>query len=68
LIYVKHEGVALAMDVFQPKSKWPCNDLYGKWRMASPHNGIGSGAPFTDRGYTFFYILHGSHGLLLKKL
>jgi acetyl esterase/lipase len=49
------------MDVIQPKK---ANGLAvvsivsGGWK--STHAGIGSGKPFIDRGYTVFYVVHGS--------
>jgi acetyl esterase/lipase len=61
LIYAKHDGVALTMDVIQPEKSNGLGIIYivsGGWR--SSHNGIGSGRPFTDRGYTVFYVVHGS--------
>ena len=61
LIYAKHDGVALTMDVLQPKKANGLGIIYivsGGWK--STHSGIGSGAPFTDRGYTVFYVVHGS--------
>lgn len=61
LIYAKHDGIALTMDVMQPKKANGLGIVYivsGGWK--STHNGIGSGHPFIDRDYTVFYVVHGS--------
>ena len=61
LIYAKHDGVALTMDVIQPEKTNGLGIVYivsGGWK--SNHNGIGSGRPFIDRGYTVFYVVHGA--------
>jgi hypothetical protein len=49
------------MDVVQPKQPngyGVISLVSGGWK--SSHEGIGSGQPFTDRGYTVFYVVHGS--------
>ena len=61
IIYTKHDGVALTMDVIKPKKSnglGIISIVSGGWK--SSHQGIGSGHPFIDRGYTVFYVVHGS--------
>lgn len=61
VIYTKHDGVALTMDVIKPKKSnglGVISIVSGGWK--SNHQGIGSGQPFIDRGYTVFYVVHGS--------
>jgi dipeptidyl aminopeptidase/acylaminoacyl peptidase len=61
LIYTRHDGVVLTLDVVQPKQPngyGVISLVSGGWK--SSHEGIGSGQPFTDRGYTVFYVVHGS--------
>lgn len=60
-IYAQHDGVALTLDVVQPRQPngyGVISLVSGGWK--SGHEGIGSGQPFTDRGYTVFYVVHGS--------
>jgi dipeptidyl aminopeptidase/acylaminoacyl peptidase len=61
LIYTRHDGVALTMDVIKPAKPnglGIISIVSGGWK--STHEGIGSGEPFTRRGYTVFYVVHGS--------
>jgi acetyl esterase/lipase len=61
VIYSKHDGVALTMDIIKPA--YPngygiISIVSGGWK--SSHEGIGNGKPFTDYGYTVFYVVHPS--------
>jgi acetyl esterase/lipase len=61
LIYARHDGVCLTMDVIQParaNGLGIISIVSGGWK--SSHEGIGSGDPFIKRGYTVFYVVHGS--------
>ncbi|MGD0536323.1 MAG: alpha/beta hydrolase [Verrucomicrobiota bacterium] len=63
VVYGRKDGVALTLDVFQPKQP----NGYGVILMISggwfsSHDGINAGfcQPFLDRGYTVFAVVHGS--------
>ena len=61
VIYTKHDGVALTMDIIQPEKPngfGIISIVSGGW--ISNHDRIGSGEPFISRGYTVFYVVHGS--------
>ena len=63
VIYGHKYGMALTMDVFQPKKPNGVGIIYvvsGGW--FSSRGGISAAAyqPFLDRGYTVFAVLHGS--------
>lgn len=61
VIYTRHDGVALTMDVVRPvtpNGRGIISIVSGGWK--SSHEGIGSGQPFVNRGYTVFYVVHGS--------
>ncbi|MCW3117175.1 MAG: axeA [Chitinophagaceae bacterium] len=61
VIYTKHDGVALTMDIIQPENPngfGIISIVSGGW--ISSHDRIGTGEPFTNRGYTVFYVVHGS--------
>jgi acetyl esterase/lipase len=61
IIYAKHDGVALTMDVIQPAHPngiGIISIVSGGWK--SSHDRIGNGQPFVSRGYTVFYVVHGS--------
>jgi acetyl esterase/lipase len=61
IIYAKHDGVALTMDIIQPakpKGIGIISIVSGGWKSA--HDRIGNGEPFIKRGYTVFYVVHGS--------
>lgn len=63
IIYTKHDGVALTMDVFKPAKPNGIGVLWmvsGGW--VSNHNGINPGFAkiFTDRGMTVFQVVHGT--------
>ncbi len=60
LIYTKHDGVALTMDVFkpaQPNGAGIIKIISGGWK--SNHNQINDGG-WTKAGYTTFVVVHGS--------
>ena len=60
VIYTKHDGVALTMDVFKPaKSNGAgvIKIISGGWK--SNHNGISDGG-WPKSGYTTFVVVHGS--------
>jgi acetyl esterase/lipase len=60
LIYTKHDGVALTMDVYQPakpNGAGVIKIISGGWK--SNHNGISDGG-FPAAGYTTFVVVHGS--------
>lgn len=65
VVYARHAGVALTLDVFQPTAVAPNGAaiialVSGGWK--SSHEGInpGSYAPYLARGYTVFAVVHGS--------
>lgn len=64
VVYGRKHGTALTMDVFRPKENASGIGLIwvvsGGWYSA--HEAIGEGfvAPFVDRGYTVFAVVHGS--------
>lgn len=63
VIYTKHDGVALTMDVFKPAKPNGIGVLWmvsGGW--VSNHTAINPGIAkyFTDRGMTFFQVVHGT--------
>ena len=60
LIYTKHDGVALTMDVFKPEKPNGAGIIKivsGGWK--SNHNGINDGG-WPKAGYTTFVVVHGS--------
>ena len=60
LIYTKHDGVALTMDVFKPEKPNGAGIIKivsGGWK--SNHNGINDGG-WPRAGYTTFVVVHGS--------
>ncbi|CAN5786270.1 alpha/beta hydrolase [soil metagenome] len=60
LIYTKHDGVALTMDVFKPakaNGAGIIKIISGGWK--SNHNQINDGG-WTKAGYTTFVVVHGS--------
>ena len=60
IIYTKHEGVALTMDVFKPakpNGAGIIKIISGGWK--SNHKGIGDGG-WPKSGYTTFVVVHGS--------
>jgi acetyl esterase/lipase len=60
LIYTKHDGVALTMDVFKPAKPNGAaiiKIISGGW--VSNHQGIGDGG-WPKAGYTTFVVVHGS--------
>jgi len=60
LIYTKHDGVALTMDVFKPakpNGAAVIKIISGGWK--SNHNGISDGG-WPKAGYTTFVVVHGS--------
>jgi acetyl esterase/lipase len=60
LIYTKHDGVALTMDVFKPEKPNGAaviKIISGGWK--SNHNGISDGG-WPKAGYTTFVVVHGS--------
>src|SRR6476660_1805345 len=60
VIYTKHDGVALTMDVYKPaKSNGAgvIKIISGGWK--SNHNGISDGG-WPKAGYTTFVVVHGS--------
>ncbi len=60
LIYSKHDGVALTMDVFKPANPNGAGIIKivsGGWK--SNHNGINDGG-WPKTGYTTFVVVHGS--------
>src|SRR4051812_2527447 len=66
VIYGRKYGTALTMDVFQPKDKAKANGagvifcVSGGWFSAKEAINPGFAAPFTDRGYVVFAVVHGS--------
>jgi acetyl esterase/lipase len=65
VIYGRKYGLAMTMDVFEPKDKAKANGrgivwcVSGGWFSAKP-GGIGPGQEFVNRGYTVFAVVHGS--------
>lgn len=60
LIYTKHDGVALTMDVYQPakpNGAGIIKIISGGWK--SSHKGISDGG-WPEAGYTTFVVVHGS--------
>jgi acetyl esterase/lipase len=60
VIYTKHDGVALTMDVYKPakpNGAAVIKIISGGWK--SNHNGIGDGG-WPKAGYTTFVVVHGS--------
>ena len=60
VIYAKHDGVALTLDVLQPaqpNGAGIIRIMSGGWR--SSHNNL-SGGPWTAAGYTTFVVTHGT--------
>ncbi|MEK0451952.1 MAG: hypothetical protein RL088_4220 [Verrucomicrobiota bacterium] len=60
IIYTKHDGVALTMDVFKPakpNGAGVIKIISGGWK--SNHKGINDGG-WTKAGYTTFVVVHGS--------
>ncbi len=60
VIYAKHDGVALTMDVFKPakpNGAAVIKIISGGWK--SNHNGISDGT-WPSHGYTTFVIVHGT--------
>lgn len=60
VIYTKHDGVALTMDVFKPakpNGAAVIKIISGGWK--SNHNGISDGG-WPKQGYTTFVVVHGS--------
>ena len=60
LIYTKHDGVALTMDVFKPANQNGAGIIKvvsGGWK--SNHTGINDGG-WTKAGYTVFTVVHGT--------
>ncbi|MDZ4287155.1 MAG: alpha/beta hydrolase [Prosthecobacter sp.] len=60
IIYTKHDGVALTMDVFKPAKPNGASIIKiisGGWK--SNHNGISDGG-WPKSGYTTFVVVHGS--------
>ncbi len=64
VIYGRKPGVALTMDVFQPTKKnnghaivWMVS---GGWHSKHEDVNPGTYAPFLERGYTVFAVVHGS--------
>jgi acetyl esterase/lipase len=60
VIYTKHDGVALTMDVFKPakpNGAGVIKIISGGWK--SNHNGISDGG-WPKSGYTTFVVVHGS--------
>jgi acetyl esterase/lipase len=63
VIYTKHDGVALTMDIFKPAKPNGIGVLWmvsGGW--VSNHNSINPAMAryFTDRGITLFQVVHGT--------
>ena len=60
IIYTKHDGVALTMDVFtpaKPNGAAVIKIISGGWN--SNHNGISDGG-WTKHGFTTFVVVHGT--------
>ena len=60
IIYAKHDGVALTMDVFKPahpNGAGVIKIISGGWK--SNHNGINDGT-WPSHGYTTFVVVHGT--------
>ena len=60
VIYAKHDGVALTMDVFtpaKPNGAAVVKIISGGWN--SNHNGIGDGG-WPKHGFTTFVVVHGT--------
>ena len=60
IIYAKHDGVALTMDVFKPahpNGAGVIKIISGGWK--SNHNGISDGT-WPSHGYTTFVVVHGT--------
>lgn len=60
IIYTKHDGVALTMEVFKPakpNSAGVIKIISGGWK--SNHKGISDGG-WPKLGYTTFVVVHGS--------
>lgn len=60
VIYTKHDGVALTMDVFKPEKPNGAGVIKivsGGWK--SNHNGINDGG-WPEGGYTTFVVVHGT--------
>jgi hypothetical protein len=60
VIYTKHDGVALTMDIlqpFQPNGAGIIRIVSGGWK--SSHRSMGAG-PWTQAGYTTFVVVHGT--------
>jgi len=61
VIYSRHDGVALTLDIIKPDHSngyGIISIVSGGWK--SSHEGIGNGKPFIDYGYTVFYVVHPS--------
>lgn len=64
VVYGRKYGVALTLDVFQPTG--PANGfgiialVSGGWRSSHDNISPGSYAPYLERGYTVFAVVHGS--------
>jgi acetyl esterase/lipase len=63
VIYGRKPGVALTLDVFQPEKPNRCAVLFmvsGGWFSSHEAVNVKTYAPYLDRGYTVFAIVHGS--------
>ena len=66
VIYGRKYGTALTMDVFRPKDQAKANGagvvfcVSGGWFSAKEAINVGFAAPYVDRGYVVFAVVHGS--------